>query len=267
VFTEAAYSARRHRKIATTRVLVTGAAGSIGETVVPLLRERPMTEVFATDLDGSDRHLDVTDGAAVKQLVTMVRPTHILHLAGAKHAPEGELDPGLTFRVNTVGTENILAHRGRAKVVLASTCKACDPETVYGASKLIAERMVLNSGGVVLRFFNVRETSGNVFRLWEQIPTWKPIPYTDCWRYFISKQDAVNLTVAGLKFPSGRYTVDPGAAQHMRDVADILYPGRIFVRVPARRGDRQTEPFKAAAESSERVPGTPFLKITGPHDP
>lgn len=267
MFTEAAYSQRRRRKLATTRVLVTGAAGSIGEVAVPLLRERPQTRVFATDLAGSDQPLDVTDIEAVGRYVTVVRPTHILHLAGAKHAPEGELDPAGVNRVNVGGTENILACRGRAKVILASTCKAADPETAYGASKLIAERMVLNARGVVARFYNVRETSGNVFRLWEQIDPWQPISFTDCWRYFITAEQAVKLIVAALDLPSGRYTVDPGGPLHMRDVAAALYPSRGTVRIPRRRGDREREPLCASSESMSRVHGTPFLRITSPHDP
>jgi FlaA1/EpsC-like NDP-sugar epimerase len=115
----------------------------------------------------------------------------IYHLAGAKHAPEGEQHPAMVARVNTIGTDNIVRAACGAKVILASTCKAGDPETAYGASKLIAERIVLNAGGVVVRFFNVRETAGNVFRLWEQIPFPQPIPYTDCWRYFISSTGAL----------------------------------------------------------------------------
>lgn len=260
-FTEAAYSCRKYAPKVTRRVLVTGAAGSIGEAVVPVLREQARTLVFDTDID----KLDVTRPDEVRWWVTAVRPTHILHLAGAKHAPGGELDPLHVNRVNAAGTGNILAAAGRAKVVLASTCKACDPETAYGASKLIAERAVLNAGGVVVRYFNVRETSGNVFRLWEQ--TSGPLPVTDCWRYFISRDDAVALTAAALDLPTGRYTTDPGPAQHIPDVAAGLYPGRETVMVDRRRGDRQREPFCANSETTTRIPGTKFLKITGQHDP
>lgn len=251
----------------TRRVLVTGAAGSIGEAVLPRLRERPDTLVFATDVVAADHDLDVTDPDKVRYWVATIRPTHILHLAGAKHAPEGETDPAGTFQVNTVGTANVLAAARGAKVVLASTCKACDPETAYGASKLIAERMVLNARGVVVRFFNVRETQGNVFRLWESIPVSEPIPYTDCWRYFISCADAAELTAAALDLPPGRYTVDPGTEQWMGDVAAALYPGRERIRIPARRGDRRREPFAAASERTERLHGTRFLRIISPHDP
>lgn len=263
-YTEAAYSLRKYRRIATQRVLVTGAEGSIGQIVVPMLRERDDTLVFPTDL-GYENHLDVTDRRDLQHWVLTARPTHILHLAGVKHAPEGEVDPAETVRVNTLGTQNVVELAGRAKVVLASTCKAADPETVYGASKLIAERMVLNAGGVVIRFFNVRETDGNVFRLWESIPETEPLPVTDCWRYFISTDQAATLALAGLDLPTGRYTVDPGERQHMSWEARRLYPTRKVTKIDRRRGDRYREPLCAAAEHTEEH--GQFLRIVGQHDP
>lgn len=265
MFTEAAYSIRNRRRTKMMRVLVTGAAGSIGETVVAVLRKRPDMLVFATDIAASDKELDVTDREAVERWVATVRPSHILHLAGAKHAPEGELDPAGTFRVNTVGTENILRAARNAKVILASTCKACDPETAYGASKLIAERMVLNAGGVVVRYFNVKESSGNVFRIWEHIPAADPLPVTRCWRYFIGIDAAVELTVAALDLPSGRYAVDPGQPCFMFDVAAREYPGRELREIVPRRGDREQEPLKAACETIVRQGS--FLQIVSPYDP
>lgn len=219
------------------RTLVTGAKGSIGTLLVPQLEG----DVVATDVDTFD--------------VTRARRNDlggydlIYHLAGAKHAPVGEEDPEETFRINVVGTENIIrAAKGRAKIVFASTCKACNPETVYGATKLIAERMVLNAGGVVARFYNVRETCGNVFRLWEGLAPDEPVPYTDCSRFFISVDQAVKLLLACSMLPSGRYTVDPGRPRHMRDEAEALYPHRELVEVPRRRGDRAKEPLCATNE-------------------
>lgn len=267
MFTEAAYSIRRKQRQKVRRVLVTGAAGSIGQTVIPLLHGKADTMTFATDLTGATHEIDVTDAVQVQHMVTTIRPTHILHLAGAKHAPEGETDPAATYRVNTVGTDNILTSAGRAKVILASTCKACDPETAYGASKLIAERMVLNAKGVVVRYYNVRETSGNVFRLWEQVPEGEPLLVTDCWRYFISAAAAAHLTLAALDLPTGRYITYPGRSQHMPTVAAHTYPGRATVTIPRRRGDREREPYIAKSETTARVPGTPFLRVTSPHDP
>jgi len=248
-------------KRSTTRILVTGASGSIGRALVPTLNER--YDVTATDIGTLDVTVPLRIGSAYFDSGIDV----VLHLAGAKQAPIGETCPEETFRVNTVGTANVLAAAGDAKVILASTCKACNPETVYGASKLIAERMVLNAGGVVVRYFNVRETAGNVFRYWEGLPASEPIPYTDCWRYFITMRQALDLTLAALELPSGRYTVDPGDPRHMLVEAKTLYPGRALIPIPARRGDRVREPLHADHEHAVPVPDHPgLLEIVNRHD-
>lgn len=241
------------------RVAVTGANGSIGSVLVPRLQVEH--EVWASDIDS----LDVTDPDDVRHQFYGFNPDVVYHLAADKHAPDGEEDPAGTALVNISGTENVLRAAPDAKVILTSTCKAADPETAYGASKLIAERMVLNAGGVVIRYFNVRETSANVFRLWESLPLSEPIPYTDCWRYFINLDEAVALTLRALELPSGRYTVDPGSAYYMPTLARDLYPGRQYVEVPRRRGDRRREPLCAESETFTTYRG--LIRIRSPHDP
>jgi FlaA1/EpsC-like NDP-sugar epimerase len=186
-------------------------------------------------------------------------------LAADKHAPHGESDPEHTANVTVQGTANVLRYSNGAKVIFASTCKAADPETAYGASKLIAERMVLNAGGVVVRYYNVRETQGNVFRLRESIPDDEPIPWTDCWRYFISLEQAIDLTLKAMELPSGRYTVNPGESVYMEELAEDLYPHRRRVEVPRRRGDRYAEPLCATSETLTKVGG--IVRVESPHDP
>jgi FlaA1/EpsC-like NDP-sugar epimerase len=254
-FTEAAYSIRRYAKPHAKRILITGAKGSIGQLLAARLLGHVVTQ---TDIET----LDVTSPIRWQQ-----NPDVVFHLAGAKHAPVGEANPVETDRINAVGTANVIEAFPNAKIILASTCKACNPETVYGASKLIAERMVLNAGGVVVRYYNVRETQGNVFRLWESLPVSEPIPVADCWRYFITVRQAVDLTLAALELPSGRYTVDPGEPRHMLAEARSLYPGRPLAPIARRRGDRYREPLHAAHEHIIPVSSHPgLLEIVSPHD-
>lgn len=247
-------------KLAAERIIVTGARGSIGEAIVPILHAAGV-KTWATDI-GS---LDVRSDYAAAAAVVAFEPTLILHLAGAKHAPEGEHDPYGACLTNTIGTANVIATGVR--VVLASTCKAADPETSYGASKLIAERMTLNAGGAVARFYNVPETCGNVFGLWSAIPADEPLPVMDCYRYFISLAEAVSLTLWSMIVGPGRFTIDPGARRWIPDVAAALYPGRQLEVVPARRGDRRAEPRTAMHEALTALSPHALERITSPHDP
>lgn len=241
------------------KALITGAAGSVGQALAAELIRRGQTPTL-TDID----QLDVTDRAQVAWWMGQAQPDTVFHLAGAKHAPEGEVDPAEVGRVNFTGTLNVLEFAPPGSVVLASTGKAANPETAYGASKLLAERAVLNAGGKVARFYNVRETSGNVFRLWETLPENYPIPFTSCYRYFISLEQAVDLLIRAADLPSGRYAADPGDQRFMKMVAQETYPGRELRRIDARRGDRIREPLCATSEQVEAGDG--ILTIRSRHD-
>ena len=79
------------------RVLVTGAEGFVGRSLVPRLRDEGH-EVFATDRD-----LDVTDAAVVAKRVAELEPDAIVHLAALSSVAASWRDPDLTFRVNYLG--------------------------------------------------------------------------------------------------------------------------------------------------------------------
>jgi FlaA1/EpsC-like NDP-sugar epimerase len=252
-------------RLAGRRVLITGAQGSIGSAAAEILRGT--ADVIETDKHVGDPALDVRVESDVKAVLTEVRPDVILHLAAAKSAPEGERDPMAALEINVIGTRNVLSHSpDRCHVVTASTCKSCEPETAYGASKLVAERVTLNAGGSVARFYNVVESSGNVFEIWDDVPSGQPLLVTPCRRYFISLAEAVSLVIWTALLPPARYGFDPGKPRQMRDVAADLYPGRALQSVPPRRGDRIAEPLAARHEHVEQdaVPG--LLRIVGAHD-
>lgn len=245
------------------KILITGALGSIGVELGNELYTSGATGIVRTDINT----VDVRKLYHVQSIVDFCKPDVIFHLAGAKHAPAGELDPLAVAETNITGTVNVIkaAEATGARVILASTCKACDPETVYGASKLIAERLVLESGGSVSRFHNVVESSGNVFEIWEKIPDNKPLYVTPCTRYFISLREAVALLLwTSIQLP-GRYIVDPGISRRMLEVARAFRPDAAVVRVDARRGDRKIEPFIGSSELSTRV-NEWLLQVTSPHE-
>jgi FlaA1/EpsC-like NDP-sugar epimerase len=249
-------------QLAAGRVLVTGAAGSIGVAISSIL-EGAGVETLLTDRD----ELDVRRARAVSVALAAYRPTVVFHLAGAKHAPHGEVDPLEVMEVNAIGTANVVAAARMlgARVVTASTCKACDPETAYGASKLLAERLTLAQGESVARFYNVVETAGNVFEIWESLPADEPLPVAGCRRYFVSLAEAAALTLWASVLPVGRYTIDPGEPRWIRDIAAALYPGRAIVEIPPRRGDRVAEPRHAESELVQPVAGV-LERVWSPHD-
>ena len=249
------------------KVLITGANGSIGTDLIRRLRELGM-DYLSTDIEGKHEYMDVTDFQQVLGVVNKYQPDIIVNIAGAKHAPEGEHETWKTLSINTIGTKNLIDACGpRTKVILTSTCKSCNPEIVYGASKLIAERMTLNSGGSVARFFNVVETSGNVFEIWNNLSENEPLKVAnECGRHFISVREATGLIIYCMDSRSGKYIVNSPELRNMESVADALYPEREKIVIPRRRGDRLNERFKGTAEEPKLLLNQSVIKLTSNHE-
>ena len=249
------------RELQRHRVLVTGADGSIGSAITMLLNDSGVSTI-GTDVSDCD----VTNRGTLADVMERVKPTLVFHLAGAKHAPDGEIDPLDAATINITGTANVVSSTS-ARVVTASTCKSCDPETAYGATKLVAERITLNAGGSVARFYNVPESSGNVFEIWKALPENDPIAVTICDRYFVSLNEALALLLWAAVLSPGRYAIAPGPPRDMISVASALYPDRVQVRMPRRRGDRMDEPLHAASETLHPTIVPNIVRIESPHDP
>lgn len=249
------------QQLAGKNVLITGGGGSIASALAATLHHNGIT-VLAPDI----QLLDVRDATAVAAALRMTDPDVIFHLAGDKHAPHGEEDAAAVADTNITGTRNILSHARGARVVVASTCKACDPETVYGASKLICERLALQAGQSVARFYNVVETQGNVFEMWAEQAKQGRIYVADCARYFISLDEAVALLINTAVLESGRYTVTPGERHKMFDIAKRLHPDAAHVPMKCRRGDRQEEPLLAESEQWDIYPYIEMRRVTSYHD-
>jgi FlaA1/EpsC-like NDP-sugar epimerase len=251
------------------KLLITGAGGSIGQELIKRLNNSGFKNFLPTDVDGDFENLDVTNENEVKNLLESYLPTKVINLAGAKHAPEGELTSWNTLNINTIGTLNLINNLPKnSKIILTSTCKSANPEVVYGASKLIAERMVLNSGGSVSRFFNVVETSGNVFTIWDEVNENLPIDLAPtCERYFISIQEAVGLLIFTLNNEPGRFLVNTVNITNMGDLANRLYPDRKKNIIEPRRGDRLSEKFISTSESVEKYYlNNSVVKVKSIHD-
>jgi FlaA1/EpsC-like NDP-sugar epimerase len=250
-------------------VLITGAAGSIGMALAEIL-EKNGVDVVATDIVEGFLGLDVTSPAQVDAVIGATRPRMVVHLAGAKHAGSGEEFVENTVKTNINGTLNIIEAVNKWRntptgLVVASTCKAIEPETVYGATKLICERATLNAGHAVARFFNVAQTSGNVFEIWSD-PTLEEYLVTNTERYFISLDEAVSLVLNTMMIGYGRWIFEPEKRTSMIHLANKILPGDKINIVPNRRGDRIREPIHGEHERLQWTPTTHLTRVTNYHD-
>ena len=223
---------------------------------------------FIWIIDGNFEYLDITNFSDCLYHIRKYKPNYVINIAGLKYATKSEHQAWKTVKVNIEGVKNLInASDNYSKLILTSTCKSANPEIVYGATKLIAERMVINSGGSVARFFNVVQSQGNVFEIWSDLEDSMPISVSsECNRFFISIDEAIGLILYSSIHP-GRYIVNTKNIRNILDIANSLYPNREKKIINKRRGDRQNEIFLSTSESeiTEKLNGQ-ILKITGDHD-
>ena len=209
------------------RVLVTGAAGSIGSELCRQIADQPVAALVCLDRDenglfrleqelrervGDTPRLDfflgdVRDRRRMAELFDTHEPEVIFHAAAYKHVPVLQYHPTEAVRNNVGGTRNLVelseAH-GVGTFVLISTDKAVNPTSVMGATKRVAEHLVRahsrssTTRFCAIRFGNVLGSNGSVVELFlRQIREGRPVTVTDprMERYFMTIAEAVQLVL------------------------------------------------------------------------
>ncbi len=235
------------------RVLVTGAAGSIGSEICRQVLsygperlimvdngETPMYEVLnelarsGADVSKIQSYIcDVTREYRVNEVFRMEKPEVVFHAAAYKHVPLMEENPKEAVRVNIMGTRIVAEAAiavGSEKFVMVSTDKAVNPSNVMGATKRTAEILVQSLRGkgntefVITRFGNVLGSNGSVIPVFrKQIENRENITVThqDIVRYFMTIPEAVQLVLeAGTMGNGGEiFVFDMGAPVRIYDLA------------------------------------------------
>lgn len=164
------------------------------------------------------------------------RPDMIFHAAAHKHVPMMELNPPEAITNNVRGTKNLLDMALKYKVqnfVMISTDKAVNPTSIMGASKRVAEMLVLQAAQksenpfVVVRFGNVLGSRGSVVPTFKrQIAEGGPITIThpDICRYFMTIPEAVQLVLQAAIIGEGGevFMLEMGEAVRIVDLANDL---------------------------------------------
>ncbi len=238
------------------RVLITGAAGSIGsELVRQVIQYNPESLILIdqaeSDLYSIEREIgqrdsrikialylaDITNKDRIKPIFAYHKPEVVFHAAAYKHVPMMESNPSEAILCNILGTKllaDLAVEFKVEKFVMISTDKAVNPTNVMGCSKRIAEIYVqsLNNhvrrlGGtsfVTTRFGNVLGSNGSVIPLFKkQIKMGGPITVThpEVTRFFMTIPEACQLVLeAGTMGKGGEiFIFDMGKAIKITDLA------------------------------------------------
>ena len=217
---ERASSLLETESFADRRILITGAGGYIGSAIARAISPAGPARLLLLDtaehgLYSLQQHLtgsryaprcdfvvgSVCDDVLVRELFDLHRPEIVFHAAALKHVPLMESNPFAAAETNALGTltiANAAARAGAKRFVLLSTDKAVDPVSIMGATKRIAERIVLADRSptrmLAVRLGNVLGSSGSVAPLFaQQIARGGPVTVThpEASRYFLSLAEAI----------------------------------------------------------------------------
>lgn len=238
------------------RVLVTGAAGSIGSELSRQLAQLGLERLILVDMAESGlydvetelrpisttqlgvRVADVRDRRAMSGVFTDHRPEVVFHAAAYKHVPLMEAQPDEAVRTNILGTRvvaELAALHGADDFVLVSTDKAVNPTSVMGASKRVAEMLVTSLAAtmtrvprfITTRFGNVLGSSGSVIPLFRrQIAAGGPVTLThpEVTRYFMTIPEASRLVLEAATMGKGGeiFVFDMGEPVRIADLAERM---------------------------------------------
>ncbi len=231
--------------------LITGAGGSIGsELARRIARCQParLTLIDQSELNLFQIERELSESApgvrldvildsvadAIDEACLSTRPHVVYHAAAYKHVTMLERAVCAAIETNVLGTIAAVeaARTVGARFVFISTDKAAMPSSVMGASKRLAELMVLARANawfkpIVVRFGNVLGSSGSVLTIMrERIRQGKPVPVTDplATRYFMTVGEAASLVIKAdlLSRRAETYWLDMGAPVTIAELASRL---------------------------------------------
>ena len=240
------------------RVMITGAAGSIGSEIMRQVAsfnpyklilvdqaETPLHDIRLElqdrwrDIDAETIIADISNVTRMEEIFRRYKPQYIFHAAAYKHVPMMEDNVSESIQVNVYGTRTVadLAVKyGAEKFVMISTDKAVNPTNVMGCSKRICEiyvqslaKKLLAEGGhvtqfITTRFGNVLGSNGSVIpRFRDQIQRGGPVTVThpEIIRYFMTIPEACRLVLEAGSMGNGGeiYIFDMGKPVRIVDLA------------------------------------------------
>lgn len=243
-------------------ILITGGTGSLGKELVKLLLEDPgvdIIRIFSRDelkqyemrkeFPSEKLRFFVGDVRDKERLDLACKDVDVvIHTAAMKQVPACEYNPFEAVKTNILGTENVIKacwENGVTHAVFISTDKAVDPINLYGATKLVAEKMWLNANGIgiptfkVVRYGNVMGSRGSVIPLFEEQAASGVLTITDLemTRFWITLPDAARFVLESMQKPEGVYIPDLKAARIV-DLAKVIAPQARIRVTGVRQGEK-----------------------------
>ena len=283
--------------LAGKRVLVTGAGGSIGRELCRQIARRNPAELVLLghgensifeillelqndypELTLSPIIADIRDAGRLAQVFKQHQPQVVFHTAAHKHVPLMEANVVDAITNNILGTRNVVQAAldlNTERFVLISTDKAVRPSSIYGATKRLAEMIVLDAARntkrafTVVRFGNVLGSRGSIIPIFKnQIANGGPVTIThpDMYRFFMTIPEAVYLVLQAASMENGgeTFVLNMGEPVRILDLAEDL------IRLSGLEPQRDIEISYTGIRPGEKLTeelwdeGTPLAKTLHP---
>jgi UDP-N-acetylglucosamine 4,6-dehydratase len=238
-------------------ILITGGTGSFGQAFVQrVLTKWPHIKRIVIYSRDEQKHFqmsqafpptkfpqlrffigDVRDAERLK--MAMQEIDYVIHAAAMKHVPIAEYNPMECIKTNIMGAENVInacLQSGVKKVVALSTDKAAAPINLYGATKLVSDKLFIAANNIrgwnpitfcVVRYGNVMGSNGSVIPFFLKKRKEKSLPITDVnmTRFNITLSDGVDMVLHALETAWGGEIFVPKIPSYkVVDVAEAIGP-------------------------------------------
>ena len=170
------------------KILITGGSGTVGTSFIKKYynkykfynisrNENNIAELTQNYPDVESHVGDILDLEHLISIFEQVKPDIVIHSAALKHINLAEINPTSAIKINVRGSLNVIKASVRAQVPITigvSTDKACDPDSVYGYTKKMMEKMFMEHHNdktkfICTRFANVANSNGSVIPFWKNL--------------------------------------------------------------------------------------------------
>ena len=218
---------------------------------------------------------DITNKQEIKSIFSSYKPEIVFHAAAHKHVNLMERSPWQAIYNNVIGTQifaEVSQEVGVNNFILISTDKAVNPSSVMGATKKLAEILVLNMNKLsdtnfdIVRFGNVIGSNGSVALIFQnQIKQGGPLTLTDAKmeRYFMTISEAAGLTLQASSIGNGGeiFVLDMGEPILIKTLAENMikqcllepYKDIDITIVGAKPGEKLSEILNGSDETLEKT--------------
>ena len=252
-------------------ILITGWTGSFGKTFIPMtlkkynpkrivifsrdeMKQWEMSKAYENDKRIRFFIGDVRDKDRLWRALNGI--DYVVHAAALKIVPKAEYDPFECIKTNVNGAMNFIdvsIDRGIKKVVALSTDKACSPSNLYGATKLISDKVFIasnsyssnsNTSFSIVRYGNVMGSRGSVIPLFLDKASENIFPITDerMTRFMISLDEAVKLVWHAFEdMYGGEIYIKKIKSMKVTDIAKTISSSAKFHIIGIRPGEKLHE--------------------------